>query len=159
MIMTTRTQKTHAHPNLSSGCDAINDIFSPVFLIDHTTLNGNRVVAVKSGGNFLVQISIRQEITCKLFDGKLIKRQVTVVGIDHPVTPGPHAAVRVVLVTIGIGIAGGIKPVTRHVFAITRRSQQAINHFLISVGGFIRKKTIKFGKRRRQTGQIKGYPA
>ena len=123
MIMTTRTQKTHAHPNLSSGCDTINDIFSPIFLVDHTTLNGNRVVAVKPGGNFLVQISIRQEITCKLFDGKLIKRQVTVVGINHPVTPGPHAAMGVVLVTVGVGVASCIKPVASHVLPVTWRGQ------------------------------------
>ena len=117
------------------------------------------MVAVESGGNFLVECGVWQKIAGKLLDGKLIEGKVSVVGTDHPVTPGPHVTVGIILVTIGIGIPRGIEPVTCHVFTITRRCKKTINDFRVGIRRIIGKEGIQFSQRRRQPCQVKGDTA
>ena len=62
-----------------------------------------------------------------------IERLVAVEGRDHPVAPGPHRAGEVVLVAVGVGVAGHVEPVHRHPLAVARRGQQPVDQLLVGV--------------------------
>ena len=90
-------------------------------------------VAVEAGGDLLSQRWLRQEIARELIDGELIERLVAVEGIDDPFAVGPDGTRQVHLITVGVGVSGEVQPAPRHVFAVMRRSEQAIHQLLVGV--------------------------
>ena len=90
---------------------------------------------------------------------ELVERQVAVEGGDHPVAPGPHGAGEVVLVAVGVGVAGAVEPVHRHALAVVRRREQPIDELLVGVGRRVGEEGVDLGERRRQAGQVEGHPA
>ena len=144
MVVAARTQKTHAHPYLRGGSDAIDDVLGAVFLWNDAALDSDGVIAIEAGGHFLLQRGLWQQVPGKLLDGELIKRQIAVVGVDHPIAPRPHVTVGVVLITVGVGVAGGVEPVAGHVLAIPWRGQQAVDGFLKCLGRLVGDEGIQF---------------
>ena len=67
----------------------------------------------------------RSPASCSI--DELVERLVAVEGGDHPVAPGPHGPGEVVLVAVGVGVAGRVEPVHGHALAVARRGQQAID--------------------------------
>ena len=98
------------------------------------------------------------QITGELIEQKGVARHVGIEGVDHPVSPGPHAAIEVVLIAVGVGVAGDVEPARRHPLAIPRRSEKSINLRGKRIGGGVSLKCGEFLRGRRQTGQVKGHP-
>ena len=146
MIVAAGTEEAHAKPHLGGSGHAVDDVLGAVFLVDNTALNGDGVVAIETGGDALLQRGVGEQIAGQLFDGELVEGEVAVVGVDNPITPRPHVAVGVVLVTVGVGIAGGIEPIARHMFAVARRGEEAVDGFLECLGRFVGEEGVEFGK-------------
>ena len=141
------------------GClHTVDHVLHPPLFINRAALGDHAVVAVEAGGNQLLLRGLGQQITGELLQEKLIRRHVGVERADHPVPPGPHAAVEVVLIAVGVGEAGDVEPVGRHPLAVVGRGQQAIDLFLECIARHVGRKRREFGRRRRQPRQIKRNP-
>ena len=82
-------------------------------------------VAVETGGDFLVEAGIRQEVAAELFDYELIVREIAVQCGDDPVTVFPNLAGGIDRVAVGISIARDVEPRARPAFAVVRRGEEA----------------------------------
>ena len=107
------------------------------------------MVAVVTGRHLGHEISVGKKITRHLLEDETVERHVVVEGPDYPVPPDPHVTDAVVLVSVGIGITGGIQPKRCHLFSIVWRRKQTIHHLLISIGGLIVHEIIDLLGRRR----------
>ena len=79
------------------------------------------MVAIVAGGDLSEKISIRQQVAGHLLGDKPVERHVVVERLDDPVAPNPHVAQAVVLVAVGVGVAGGLQPAKGHVLAVPWR--------------------------------------
>ena len=84
------------------------------------------MVTMEGGGDDLVAGGVREQVAGELLDGEGVERLVVVEGLDHPIAVRPHRALRVALEAVGIGIAGEVEPLHRHVLAVVRRSHESI---------------------------------
>ena len=73
------------------------------FLVDHR-------VAQEAGGHHLVLRGVRQQVAGDLLDDELVVGQVAVQGVDDPVAIEPDLPRLVLLVAVGVGVAGGVEP-------------------------------------------------
>ena len=96
------------------------------FLVDHR-------VAEEAGGDDLVLRGARQLVAGDLLDDEPVVGQVAVQGVDHPVAVEPDEARLVLLVAVGVGVAGGVEPVPSPALAVVRRGQQAIDDPLVGI--------------------------
>ena len=76
-----------------------------------------------------------QQVAGQLPGDELVVRQIGVEGLDDPVAPGPHGAIDVGLVAVGVGVAGQVEPVDGHALAEPGRGQQAVDQALVGVRG------------------------
>ena len=60
------------------------------------------------------------------------------------------------MVTVRIRITGGIEPVARLVLTVTRRVEQAVHQFLVSIGVPISEERVHFLRCGWQAGQVEG---
>ena len=60
--------------------------------------------------------------------------------MNHPIPPGPHGAVSVILIAMAVSIPRNIHPLDSHFFSIMFACQQFIHYFFIRVDGFILQK-------------------
>ncbi len=89
--------------------------------------------AVEAGGHQLPGGGIRKKIAGQLLGHELRPRFVFVEGRDDPVAVGPDLAVVVEVEAVGVAVAGGIEPVARHVFAVARGGEEAVDGLLEGV--------------------------
>ncbi len=94
-------------------------------------------IAMKAGGDELIDGWIRQHVTGDLLDHELVERHIAVQSVDHPVAVLPHLAWCVDGITVGIGIARHIEPVTAPSLAVVRRSEQPVDDAFVSVSARI----------------------
>ena len=73
------------------------------FFIDHG-------IAMKTSGDPLRARGVRQHVAGELFNGELIKWQVAVNRLDHPITPRPDGARAILFVAVGVCVAREIQP-------------------------------------------------
>ncbi len=111
-------------PDPGGGLDTVTGVVGQVFLLDRAALVGGGVASVESSGDELVVGGVREEITGELFNRESVEGLVGVEGPDHPVAVRPHLPVIVEVQTVGVGVAGGIKPVPAAMFAPGRRSHE-----------------------------------
>ena len=111
---------SQAEPDGGRGIDAIDDVFDGEFFGDDAPLGVAAMVAIEAGSDVLFPRGVRQHVAGDLLDGEAIERYVAVKGVDHPVAPAPHDAFAVVLVAVGVGVAGAVEPALSHAFAIAR---------------------------------------
>ena len=81
------------------------------------------MIPIESTRNFLVGRGVREQVTCQLPDGELVKTQILIKGFHHPVTPDPLPGIPILLTSIAIGITGGIEPRECHSFAVVLAGQ------------------------------------
>jgi hypothetical protein len=114
-------------------------------LLIGTTFRIGQGLTMKGRGQALHVAGIGQQITGQLRDGKLIKGHIRVDGIDDPVaiTIGIGAWI-VLLVSIGIGVAGHVEPMPAPTFAEMRRVQQAIHQVFVGVWVAVADKRFNF---------------
>ena len=74
------------------------------------------------------------------------------------IAPGV-GAVHVVLVAIALGEADDVEPVAAPLFAVVRRGQQAVDHFLPGVGRFVGEEGVDLFGGGRQAGEVEGGAA
>ena len=87
------------------GVDTIGHILDAVLFLDDASFGVVPLVSEKSGGDLLLQVGLWEQIPCELFGEESIVGHVVAEGLDNPIAPGPHLAIFVIVVAIGIGIA------------------------------------------------------
>ncbi len=142
MVVTVGTLKCEGEERLSKRVGPVRDVLDAVFLLDDASLLRDLVIAVEAGGQYLFLGGIGQQVTGQLPGDELIVRVIFVERVDHPIAPRPHGAQAVVLVAVGIGIAGDVHPVDGHLFPILGLGQQLVHHLLIRLGGWVLEKTL-----------------
>ena len=100
--------------------DSIKDRFHEPFLFNPTAFSIQSMIAIEPRRDNLILSRIGQHVTGQLLNGKLIKRHVGIVSLDHPVAPRPHFATAVDLKSIAVGVASIVQPTDRHAFAVMR---------------------------------------
>ena len=120
VVVALRAGQRRAEPDGRGRVHAIDEDFVQRFLrIDAAFLVGHRI-AVKPGGDFLVDGRIGQHVASDLLDRELVERQIAVERVNHPVAVFPDAATIVLLVAVGVGVAREIEPRPRPAFAVVR---------------------------------------
>ncbi len=127
VVMTARAACGEAHPGGGRGLNAVEHILDAVFLINGAGLGIEAVVAVEAGGQDLLDAGLRQKVAGELQDRELVKGQVAVECLHHPVPPAPHAAQVVLLVAVRIGIAREVQPVPGHALAVMGTAQEFLD--------------------------------
>ena len=89
---------------------------------------------METGRHKLFKRGCGKQVSGKLFDRELIKRQILVQGMNDPVSVLPDGAWLIAGEAIGIGITGRVEPVTSPAFSIMRGSQQAVDQSLERIG-------------------------
>ena len=145
--------------NIAGGLHSIDHVFHAVFLYDQAAFIGGAVVTVEAGGDFLVYRCIGYEIAGDLFGGEFFKRFIGVIGIDHPIAPGPHGAWAVGVVHAAVAITRDIHPVKGHPLGVRLGGEQAVDDFFVGVRALVIHERIHFCQGRRQSGEVKGHPA
>ena len=147
MIVTAAAVEGQAHPNSADGFGHVEDIVDAVFLGDGSAFPVDGVVAEEAGGDFLFEGCLGEQVAGDLPDGEVIVGKIAVEGLDDPVTPRPHGSFGVALKTIGIGVAGGIKPRPGKAFSKCLVVEKSVNEAFPGVGGIIVKKLRNFFER------------
>ena len=68
---------------------------------------------------------------------EIVERHIAVVGVDDPVSPAPHDAFAVGLVSARVGITRPVEPARGHPLAEAGRSEQAVDDLPIGVGRWV----------------------
>lgn len=100
------TSDCQRHPDQTGGIEAIFDLFVAKLIRLDAAFRIDQRIAMESGGDTLsLNLSrILEQIAGELFDRKLIKRQIAVERLNHPVPIRPDGSFIVVL-SVAIGIA------------------------------------------------------
>ena len=159
MGMTLHTAHRRRLPDLPGGVHAINRRRHAKLLVIRAALGVDLGVAMKCRRDLIRQRGVRQQISGELADGELIERQILIQGADDPITIRPDGAQRVFLITHRISIARRVQPRCRPTLAETRRREQAIHDFLVSLARLVGSKGAHRFGRRRQARQIKTHAA
>jgi hypothetical protein len=104
----------------AQGLDAVEGVLGRVFGLDDAALAGAHIAADESSGHLLIDGGVGEEVAGQLLGGELIERLVPVERFDHPLAVGPDIALGIDMVSVGIGVAHGIQPFTRHILAVAR---------------------------------------
>ena len=154
VVVTAGALQRQPHQNGRRRVDAIGHVFDAILLVDDAPFGRQHVVAVEAGGDSLFESRVFQQVARELFRHKTVERHVRVERANHPVAPGPHRPFFVIVIAIGIGVTGRIEPLHGQPLAIPRRVEQAVDHFLVGIGGFVGQEGVEFGQRRRQSHQV-----
>ncbi len=152
-------------PSGAGGGHAVGHGVEPEFQrIDAALLVEHRV-AVETRGDLLVEGGAGQQVAGELLDREPVERHVGVEGADHPVAVRPDAALAVLLVAVGVRVAGQIEPAPGPAFAVVRRFEQpvdvAFDHRRRPGTGrtVVAHECLQFGHGGRQACQVKRQPA
>ena len=99
-----------------------------------------------------------QHVAGELLDRELIERHVGVEGVDDPIAIRPDRARPVLLVAVGVGVAGQVEPAPRPALAVMRRSQQSIDQRLVGSRRWVVDEGVDLFGRRRQADQVEVQP-
>ncbi len=131
MVVATGAADRQSEPYGAGRLDAVDGILGGKLLGDDAAFAVAAMVALKAGGDALVERRLRQLIARQLLDRELIERQVAVERLDQPIAPPPHRPLAVGLIAIGIGVAGGVEPGGRHPLSVARRGQQPVHRCFV----------------------------
>src|SRR5207245_1044764 len=111
-------------------------------------------VAMEAGGDAVVHGRIREQVSGDLLDRELVEGHVGVEGVDDPVAVGPDLARAVLLVAVGIGVAGEVEPTAGPALAVVGAGEEAVDELLVGVGGGVFGESVGFLGRRRKADQV-----
>ena len=117
------------------------------------------MVAVEGRGHDLIARGVREQVAGELLDREGVEGLVVVESLDDPVAVGPHRALRVALEAVGVGVAGEVEPLSRHMFAVIGRGQQAVEGLGPGFRGAVGEEGLQVGVGGRQSGQVEGGAA
>ncbi len=142
------------HP-VGHGMKAKLERIDTAFFVEHR-------IAMKAGGDKLVERGFGQHVAGELFDRELVEGHVGIEGLNHPVAVGPHAAIAILLVTVGIGVAGQIEPLAGPPLAVLRAGQQPIDETFVRCVQRGRRdfafESCEFLRQRRQADEVEIHP-
>ena len=147
------------HPGRGRGVHPVQHVGGLVLLRDGAALVVDGVIPIETRGNQLSRRGVGQQVARELLDGEDVKRLVLVIRADHPVSPQPHGAAAVDVVTVGVGISGGVQPAQGHPLAVVGRGEQSVHQPLVGAGLAIIEKGRNFGESGRQAGKIEAESA
>ena len=133
MVVTPCTCQGQSHPGGRERIEPIDDVLDPELFGDAAALAIGPVIAIESCRQHLFRPRAGQQVTGKLLNREPIKRHVVVDRVDNPIPPSPHHSWLIVLVTVGVGVAGQVEPVTGEMFTKPWRAQQAIDQSFVPV--------------------------
>src|SRR5262245_13904526 len=110
--------KGRSQPDSRSRVDAIDQDFKAIFFGVNPAFLINHGVAVKAGGDPLIEGRSRKHIASNLLDRELIEGEVPVESVDYPITVFPHDTRMIRLIPVRVGIARQVKPWPRPPFTI-----------------------------------------
>ena len=154
VVVTTGTTQGQTQKDSPCRIDAINDRFDPVLLKIDASFHVDEGIAMETGRNELFGCRIREQVTCNLLGHEPVKRQVTVQGVNDPVSIHPNFAGIINVIAVGISVPSQVQPVTTPTFSIMRRAQQTLDQFLISIRAIVCKKSIHLSGFRQQAKQV-----
>src|ERR1700744_5197392 len=99
MIVAMGTFQGNTQHCLAKCIGTVGHIIYAVLLVNYATFFGYFVVTVEAGSQQLLFGMIWHQVTGQLPGDEIIIGQILVVGMYHPIAPGPLCAVIVVLVT------------------------------------------------------------
>ena len=137
VIVTAGAADGQPQVNRSGGVNPIDDRLDTILLGVAAALLVELCVAMKPGGDLLIDRRTRQHVAGNLFDRKLIERHVRTDRVDHPIAIPPNAAGIVVRISVRVGVTGQIEPVPRPALGELRRSEQPIYRPLVSIGTIV----------------------
>ena len=141
------------------GLDAVDGVLDPPFLLDRPGLGDGAVVAVEAGGDLLGQGGVGEPVAGDLFDREAVEGHVAVERRHDPVAPGPHGPGEVVLIAVGVGVAGAVEPVAGHRLAVPRGGEQAVDQPLVGVRGVIGQEGVDLGEGRGDAEEVQRQAA
>ena len=118
VIVALRAGDGKAEPDGAGGANTIHDALNAELLGVDAALAIDLGVAMKSGGDFLIERGLGHLITSKLFNGELVEGLVFVERLHDPVAIGPDAAWSVNAVAIAVSVSGLIQPPAAPALAI-----------------------------------------
>ena len=116
VIVAGRTTHRKTEPDRTGGVDPILGVDGLKLFDDEAALIAGDIAAVEPRRDLLIEGAVGQEVTGKLLDSESVKRKVTVEGLNHPITIGPHFAVVVDMDAVRVRIASRVQPVTSPMF-------------------------------------------
>ena len=96
-----------------------------------------------------------QQVARQLLNGELIEGQVSIQGVNDPLTISPgNGAEEVLQIPVAIRVVCQVEPPARPVFAKMARLQQAVHDTFISVDPWIIDKRFNLARARRKPNEI-----
>jgi hypothetical protein len=148
-----------AQPDSGHRLDAVLRVDRLVFGRDRAALAGRGEAAVVTGGDFLVERRLGQEIARHLLDGELIERQIPPKRPDYPVAVRPDRAVVVDVDAMCIRITDRIQPLAAELLGAGIGRQQAVDRAVVGGGRWVARKRRELLRRGRESGEIERDPA
>ena len=112
---------------------------------------------METGGDAVLDRGVGEQVAGEGADGEFVEGQVVVERTDEPVAPRPDLATIILLVALGVGVAGEIEPQRGPALAEVGRGEETIDGLLwgFETGA----ESGAFGVGGRKTGQIERHPA
>ena len=142
MVVTAAAVKGEAHPGGADGFGHVHDVVDAVFFGDGSALAIDGVISEEAGSEFLLVGGIGQEVSSDLPNREVVEGKVAIESVGNPVPPRPHCALVVALITIGVGVAGGIEPGPGHTFPEGRVGKEAVDEVLPGLGRLVGEKGV-----------------
>ena len=133
MVVALSTANRCPHPDLQRRVDTIDDRRIAKLFVVRSAFAVGECVPVKSGRDELILCRLRQQVSRKLLDRKLVERLVAVERADHPVAIQPDRSFRIVGVARRVCVASQVQPHRRPAFAVRVRREQFVNQFFVSL--------------------------
>ena len=115
------------HPDLHARVHPVLHGEHAELLVVRAPLRVGHGVPVERGGQARVHRRVRDQVPRELLEGELIKGQVPVVRLDHPVAVAPDRPKRVGAVPAAIRVAGEVEPDRRPALRVLRRGEQPVH--------------------------------
>ena len=141
------------------GVHPVDHGFDPVLLEVDAPFQIQLGVAVKPAGHDLVLGGVGDQVPGDLLDHELVVGQIPVQGLDHPVPIFPDLAGQVVVVSVGVGVAGQVEPVASPALAVVGGTQKIVDEALVGVRARIFQKRLHLPGLGQQSDQVQIGPA
>ena len=158
--VTLGARERDAEPDGAERAHAVHDGLGAVFLLIHAALFVREGLAKKTGGDFLFERGVGQEIAGELFNRELIEGLVAIERADDPVAIHVGEGARgIFFVTVAVGVVREIEPVTRPVLAKMWRGKQTLDEIFVGAGRGVGEEFSNLFGRGREAGEVEAEAA
>ena len=114
--------------------DAIGDAIDEELEGVGTTFIGHAVKAIECRSELLIFGGVGKKISSDVPGDEVFVREVLLIGSHDPVAVRPGGEIHVGVVAPGVGVAGGIEPIERHVLGVFDGGEERVDSFFVSLG-------------------------